>query len=346
MPVGEIKMLKRTILLTLTLVITLMPHSSFAEVKTYTHTVRQPFGGSQAPDDARVAAIAKAKREVLEKAGTYLETLTIVRENIVAKDEILALAAGVLKAEIVSQKNYATEDAFGVVVVAEVQVDTSILEERVKKLLRDRSLLEKYWESQLREKELLARIKELDEQNKMLQNLSSREREQKKKDLKEQFKEVTRGLTAVDYINMALALLEQGKYTDPKQGLTYLDKSIRLDPNDATAYNLRGIAYYELGQHRRAIEDFDKAIRLGLNHAWAYSLRGIAYEALGQYERAIEDFDKAISLDPNLAVAYVGRGNAYFYFKQFGIMCEDYRRACRLGDCRGLKFANSRGYCH
>ena len=122
--------------------------TSLAEIRTYTYTLKQPFGGSQSPDDARINAIAKAKREVLEKAGTYLETLTVVKENRVAKDEIIALAAGVLKAEIVSQKNYATKDAFGIIVVTKVDVDTSILEQRVMKLLQDHKLRRKNRESQ------------------------------------------------------------------------------------------------------------------------------------------------------------------------------------------------------
>jgi hypothetical protein len=49
-------------------------------------TVRQPFGGSQSPDDARVAATAKAKREALEIAGTYIESLTVVKDHVVEKD--------------------------------------------------------------------------------------------------------------------------------------------------------------------------------------------------------------------------------------------------------------------
>ena len=172
----------------------LISTNTFAEIKTYTYTVKQRFGGSQSPDDAGIAAIAKGKREVLELAGTYLESLTVVRENVVAKDEILALAAGVLNAEIVSQKNYATDDAFGIVIVAKVNVDTSILEDRVKKLLQNRDLLKKYKESQSREKELLARIKELEEQNKILQTLSPKEQGQKEEELRNQFREVTQGL--------------------------------------------------------------------------------------------------------------------------------------------------------
>lgn len=132
---------------------------AFANIETITCTVEQPFGGSQSPDDARIAAIAKAKREALERAGTYLESLSIVQNNVLEKDEIIALAAGVLKTEVVSQKNYVTEDAFGIIIVAKVDVDTSTLEKRVKAFLEDRSLLKKYQESKNREKDLLAKIK-------------------------------------------------------------------------------------------------------------------------------------------------------------------------------------------
>jgi hypothetical protein len=68
-----------------------------------THAVKQPFGGSQSPDDARIAAVAKARREAPELAGTYVESTTVVKNAQVEKDEILALTAGVLKAKVVSQ---------------------------------------------------------------------------------------------------------------------------------------------------------------------------------------------------------------------------------------------------
>ena len=112
----------------------LMAAIAAAEVKIFTHTVKQPFGGSQSPDDARIGAVAKAKREVLEKAGTYLESLTVVKNNVVERDEILGLAAGVLNTEILSQENYATKDAFGVIITARIQVDTSVLEGRIEKM--------------------------------------------------------------------------------------------------------------------------------------------------------------------------------------------------------------------
>ena len=188
--------------------------------------------------------------------------MTIVRENVVEKDEILALAAGVLKAEIVSQKNFSTEDTFGIIVKAKVDVDTSILEERIKKLLQDRSLLEKYKENQKHEKKLLTRIKELERENQKLKTLPAKEQKQKKEILKNQFREAMQGLTASELVSKALAFWKDGKYTDPGKALEYLNKAISLDSNYAYAYVGRGIAWHVKGNYDQAISDCNKAIEL------------------------------------------------------------------------------------
>ena len=74
------------------------------------------------------------------------------------------------------------------------------------------------------------------------------------------------------------------------------DEAIRLDPQDADAYNNRGIAYHDLGEYQRAIEDYDEAIRLNPQAAYAYYNRGLAYERLGRQEQADRDFAKAKEL--------------------------------------------------
>ena len=72
--------------------------------------------------------------------------------------------------------------------------------------------------------------------------------------------------------------------------------------NRAYAYNNRGFAYYNLGEHRRAIQDYDEALRLDPGYALAYSNRGVAYYLSGYTAQAIEDLDQALRLnDPQLA---------------------------------------------
>ncbi len=63
------------------------------------------------------------------------------------------------------------------------------------------------------------------------------------------------------------------------------------------AYNNRGNAYNDLGEHQRAIEDLNEAIRLDPKLAMAYNNRGISYGNLGEHQRAIEDYDEALRLE-------------------------------------------------
>ena len=316
----------RTILATFLILLLLIPVSTFGEIQTVTHTVKQPFGGSQSPDDARIAAVAKAKREALEMAGTYIESLTVVKDSQVDKDEILALAAGVLKAEVISQKNYHTDDAFGIEVVVKVVVDNSVLEDRVKKLLQDRTHLKDLNQARSREKELLKKIAMLEGEDK-----KSGKSSQKQAILKKEFQHASRGLTAVDWFYKALALLIDGKLTDPQKAIEYLTNSIRLQPDYADAYFNRGLTYgKEFGHYQRAIEDFDKAIRLKPDFTNAYINRGIAYNKLDQHKRAIKDYNEAIRLQPDSFLSYYNRGAAYDDLDQYQRAIEDYNEAIRL----------------
>jgi len=315
----------RKIIFSIFIVLTFLCASAIGEILTIRHTVKQTFGGGQSPDDARISGIALAKREALEKAGTYIESLTVVQNSKVEKDEILALTAGVLKAEVISQKNYHTDDAFGIEIVVNVVVDISVLEERVKKQLQDRTHLTELKDTQKREKELLQKVAQLEEENRKLTTNN-----QSTQKLKNEFQQASDGLTAVDWVKKALSLVDGEKYTDPKKAIEYLNNAIKLQPNYANAYGNRGIAYHNLEQYQLAIEDFDKAVRLKPDLAMTYSNRGSTYTILGEYQRAIEDFDKAVHLQPDLDLAYNNRGIVYHKLGQLQRAIEDYSKAIRL----------------
>ncbi|HIN38154.1 MAG TPA: tetratricopeptide repeat protein [Dehalococcoidia bacterium] len=73
--------------------------------------------------------------------------------------------------------------------------------------------------------------------------------------------------------------------------------AIRLDHNDKSSYNGRGLAYYQTGQYRLAIADFNRAIQLDPGYAFAFSCRGLAYDQLQEIDRARLDIQMACSLD-------------------------------------------------
>jgi spermidine synthase len=86
---------------------------------------------------------------------------------------------------------------------------------------------------------------------------------------------------------------------------------IEINPDNAKAYNDRGLAYIGMGYFDRAIRDLSKAIDLAPVSARTYINRGIAYTKSGLYENAIEDFSRAIELEPDYEPAYRNRSFVY-----------------------------------
>ena len=118
------------------------------------------------------------------------------------------------------------------------------------------------------------------------------------------------------------------------------DIAIHLNPDDAKAYNNRGNAKYQLGQYFAAIADYDIAIRHNPDHATAYYNRGLAKRNLGQYFAAIADFDIAIRLKPDYAKAYNGRGLAKYQLGQHFAAIADYDIAIRLNPDDATAYLN------
>ena len=129
-------------------------------------------------------------------------------------------------------------------------------------------------------------------------------------------------------------------------------QGIKLDPQFAMAYLMRGYAYDEKGDRDRAIADYTQAIKLDPNDAKAYFARGRTYwinadyarvhavfnqtprgdiyRIKSQYNNAIRDLNKAIRLDPNFACAYAFRGDAYYYKGDYARALADLEKAISL----------------
>ena len=136
-----------------------------------------------------------------------------------------------------------------------------------------------------------------------------------------------------------LASYNKGKY---KEAIEKYDKAIELNSNYAELYNNLGIAKGKLGQHQEAIADYDKVIELNPNYAIAYSNRGVQKNELGQYQEAIADYNKAIELNPNYAEIYNNLGNAKNNLKQYQEAVSDLNKALELNPNYAIAY-NNRG---
>ncbi|MHC1751465.1 tetratricopeptide repeat protein [Humidesulfovibrio sp.] len=98
----------------------------------------------------------------------------------------------------------------------------------------------------------------------------------------------------------------------------------------ATTLKQRAVAYMHLGQHKRAIEDINQAVKLRPDDADNYYLRGFSYRALNDNERAVEDCNRAINLDRNFAAAYATRAFAHKSLGNLSQARSDAQRALLL----------------
>lgn len=96
------------------------------------------------------------------------------------------------------------------------------------------------------------------------------------------------------------------------------------------AYRSRGVAYGQLGQYGKAMEDFNLTIAVSPKYATVYNDRGVTYDKIGQYDRAIEDFSRAITLNPGDGLAYANRGLVFYKFALYEEALKDYTEAIRL----------------
>ena len=133
---------------------------------------------------------------------------------------------------------------------------------------------------------------------------------------------------ATAYYNRGVAYKNLGKY---QLAIDDYSRAIRINPDNASAYYNRGFAYMNLGKYQLAIDDYSRAIRINPDKAIAYNNRGVAYKKLGKYQLAIDDYNRAIRINPDYAKAYYNRGTAKWHLKlEF---CSDFKRACDLGNC-------------
>src|SRR6266567_832425 len=95
-----------------------------------------------------------------------------------------------------------------------------------------------------------------------------------------------------------------------EEALAAYEQAIRLDSNNAYAYNNKGIVLLHLNDNEEALTALEQAIRLDPKNATAYNNKGNALRSLKRYEEALAAYELAIHLNPNNSEIYNNKGNA------------------------------------
>jgi hypothetical protein len=122
-------------------ILLMVPALAWAEVKTFEVSVEEAVSRNQSQEAVESFALQKAKRLAVEKAGTYISTMTVLEKGRLSRAEVTALASGIVRTDVASSKAVVKNDQVFMQVTAKVAVDTSVLEKQLEALLKDRALL-------------------------------------------------------------------------------------------------------------------------------------------------------------------------------------------------------------
>lgn len=100
---------------------------------------------------------------------------------------------------------------------------------------------------------------------------------------------------------------------DSNAALEWAGRAVQRDPKNPRPTFVRGVIYEALDRHEPAIADFNRTLKLDPRHADAYDHRGSEQFKLGRIAESIADFDKAIELDPTRERGHWKRGISYYY---------------------------------
>lgn len=134
----------------------------FAEVRVFEKEVEEAVSRGQSQEQVEAFALQKAKRLAVEEAGTYISSLTVVRNYQLQSDEVTALASGVVQAKVVGVPAVRVEN--GVVhvkVKARIDVDTAVLDRQIQEIMKEKGTLKKLEDERKKNKELEEKLANL-----------------------------------------------------------------------------------------------------------------------------------------------------------------------------------------
>jgi tetratricopeptide (TPR) repeat protein len=124
------------------------------------------------------------------------------------------------------------------------------------------------------------------------------------------------------------------------EALAGYERTLALEPDNASAHYGRGVAFAALGRLEEALQSYERAIALRPDYAEAHFTRGVALRELGLPAEALASQNRAIALKPDFADAHCNRANALVDLERFDAALSSYERAAALNPNYYEAFSN------
>ena len=149
-------------------------------------------------------------------------------------------------------------------------------------------------------------------------------------------------LNPKNYSEFALYYLKENKLDN---SIYYLEKAIKLDPNDLDPYIGLGVVYMTLGEKDKALNMFNKAIAIDPKSSDLRYRIAYFFNDSGMNLSALREFEVAKNLNPKNADIRYGLANAYLGNKEIDKAIEEYKEAIRLNP-KNANFRHSLANCY
>ncbi len=130
-----------------------------------------------------------------------------------------------------------------------------------------------------------------------------------------------------EYLANAMQELQKG---NPNQADQIFKQLLASNPNDPSALHFGGIAKYQLGLYKKALDLLNRATQVAPEYAEVYNSQGIVLLEQREYEKACKSFEHAISLKSDYSNAYANLGNSLKRLGELSKACTSYNTAIKL----------------
>lgn len=285
-----------------------------AEIRTITATGEYRMGDNDTRTDAKRLALLDAKRLALEQAGTYIESISEVKNFELTNEEIRAYTAGVVEVVEHDTQDMIEGTSHVVRVNVTAKIDTDVVTRQIEAVRQNHTARAELLRFRA-EREQLRQLLEMQTQEitalRSQATVERRARERQQTLTKAEVDELlTRAWT--ELAGTKGATLALGKTTKEARGRAtqFVERALEIDPSSAAAHELMGTIMHEDKRYEPALKEYRKALAVMINTgpsehvAGLHFLIGILLEDMGKADEAISEYRSDVLLEPNNAEAH------------------------------------------
>lgn len=283
----------------------LVPFSAIAEIKVIETDGTYVIGDNDSKVDARRIAVQESQRKALELAGTYVSSLTQVKDFQLTKDEVTAYTAGVMETEIVSEDMKGTADRPSIYIKARCKIDTDVLMKQI----------EQFHDNEELKEQLIASQKENDslkkERDGLVAQLAAEKDKAKIEDTRRKLDTVlTKEETNSDVTKVWFSYSRRVDISDPAgppaaftngdldRSVAVLDKAVTVDPKNPRARILLAMLHELKADPAAAEQQLRTAIAVNPTNPLFHMKLGLLLGREGKHKQALDQFLLAERLRP------------------------------------------------